>query len=112
VPAAAVRFGDKRDSNDSVRRAVVNATIYAQSVRKGVFSAIPMPDSALGTNIPKNENKSKALQRAKMLSSHRILGPAHVLAVEVFGRSWQPAISGGGVAIEVGRLRCRALMSP
>jgi hypothetical protein len=50
------------------------------------------------------------LQRAKTLSSHRILGPAHVLNAEVFGRVWQYMVSNGGVAIEVSRLRARALV--
>jgi hypothetical protein len=40
------------------------------------------------------------------------LAPAHVLGVEVFSRTWQPAISSGGVAVEVGRLRTRALVTP
>ena len=43
----------------------------------------------------------------------RIVGPAHVLAIEVFGgRDWRPAVSSGGVPIEVSRLRPRTLMSP
>jgi hypothetical protein len=83
---------------------------YAQSVRKGVFSISPLSDTALGTNPPKKDNKFKALQRAKMLSSHRILGPPHVLAVEVFARAWKGVTSSGGVAIEIGRLRARALV--
>jgi hypothetical protein len=39
----------------------------------------------------------------------RIVGPADVPAVEVFGvRTWQPAMSSDGVAVEVSRLRARA----
>jgi hypothetical protein len=60
----------------------------------------------------KLSNKFKVLQRAKRLSSIRILAPAHVIGVEVFGRSWKSVISSGGVAIEVGRLRARALVTP
>jgi hypothetical protein len=40
----------------------------------------------------------------------RIVAPAHVLAVEVFERAWQPAVSSGGVPIEVARLRPRTLV--
>jgi len=61
------------------------------------------------TNPPKNINEIKALERVKTLSSHGILGPAHVFAVEL-NRDWQPAISSDGVAIEIGRLRTRFLV--
>jgi hypothetical protein len=61
------------------------------------------------TNPPKKDNEFNALQRAKTLSSHGILGPAHVLALEL-DRDWQPAISSDGVAIEIGRLRTRFLV--
>jgi len=44
------------------------------------------------------------------MTSHRILGPAAVLDIEVFDRAWQPAISSNGVVVEVGRLRARALV--
>jgi len=83
---------------------------YARSVRNGVFSTPPLSDTALGTIPLKKGNKFKALQRAKTLSSHRIFGPAHVLAVEVFDRVWQPAISSDGVPVEIGRLRKRTLV--
>jgi hypothetical protein len=84
---------------------------YAQSVRTGVFSAVPLSDIALGTQLPKKSSQNKALQRANLLSSRRILAPADVLAVEVWGgRSWGPSISSGGVPIETGRLRARALV--
>jgi hypothetical protein len=83
---------------------------YAQNVRKGVFSGVPVSDIPLGTHTPKNENTFKALQWAKSRSSNRIFGPAQVLAVEVFERPWQQATSSGGVAIQVGRLRERALV--
>src|SRR5262249_34696122 len=85
---------------------------YAQKVRKGVFSGVPVSDTALGTKRSRKDSRNKALQRAKTLSSHRIFGPADVLAIEVWGsRQWQPAVSSGGVAIEVGRLRARVLVS-
>jgi hypothetical protein len=60
--------------------------------------------------LEKKNNKFKALQRAKMLSSHRIFGPADILAIELFARSWSPTISSGGVTIETSRLRARALV--
>src|SRR5215510_7295181 len=58
----------------------------------------------------KKNNKINALQRAKILSNRRIFAPADVLAVEVFDRAWTPAISSGGVPIEIGRLRPRTLV--
>jgi hypothetical protein len=83
-----------------------------EKARKRVRRAFLATDTGAPANPPKKDNKLKALQRAKTLSTTRILAPAHVLAVEVFNRSWQPAISSGGVAIEVGRLRSGALVSP
>ena len=59
---------------------------------------------------PKKHKQFKALQRAKMLSSHPILAPARVLEVEVLGRAWQGAISSSGVPIETSRLRARTLV--
>jgi hypothetical protein len=69
-------------------------------------------DTGAPAKLQKKHNKLNALQRAKTLSSHRILAPAAVLAVEVFDRAWTPAVSSGGVAVEVGRLRARALVTP
>jgi hypothetical protein len=69
-----------------------------------------MPDTALGTIPPKKRNKFKALQRAKLLSSPRILAPARVLAIEVFGRVWQEATSSSGITIQTSRIRQRALV--
>lgn len=59
----------------------------------------------------KNNNESNALERAKTLSSRRIFGPADVLAVEVFGRTWKSTISSSGVPVEIGRWRARALVA-
>jgi hypothetical protein len=59
----------------------------------------------------KNNNETNALQRAKQQSSIPILGPAAVLACELFDRKWQATVSSGGVVIEVGRLRQRALVA-
>jgi hypothetical protein len=81
---------------------------YAEKVARGDFST---RTTALPTKPPKKDKKFKALQRAKALSSTRILAPEYVLAVEVFGRAWQPAISSAGVAIETSRVRARALVS-
>ena len=79
---------------------------YAAKVARGDFSTHTI---ALPTPPEKNKNKLKVLQRAKTLSSHRILAPAQVLAVE-FDRPWRQATSSGGVAIEIERLRKRALV--
>jgi hypothetical protein len=84
---------------------------YAQKVRRGDFSTPKLSDTALGTTLLQKGSKYNALQRAKTLSSHRVLAPAHVLACEVFGgRGWRHATSSGGVAVEVGHLRSRALV--
>ena len=81
---------------------------YDEKVARGDFSVRTI---ARPTNPPKKERKFNTLQRAKTPSSHRILAPADVLAVEVFDRTWKPAVSSGGIAIEVSRLRARALVS-
>jgi len=69
------------------------------------------PDTGAPSFLRKKNNKNKALQRAKTLSSRRIYASADVLAVELFDRAWTPAVSSGGVPIEVGPLRQRALVS-
>src|SRR5262249_45752891 len=51
-----------------------------------------------------------ALKTALSANRTRILGPAHVIATEVWGgRDWQPAISSGGIETEISRARPRAL---
>jgi hypothetical protein len=55
-------------------------------------------------NTPENANDYRALQRP-------ILAPWRVLKIEVFAGRWQSAVSSDGVAIEVRRLRPRALVS-
>jgi hypothetical protein len=60
----------------------------------------------LPTNPPKISNGINGGQIAKIIAS------PDVLEVEVWGgRDWQPAVSSGGVAIEIGRLRARVLLS-
>ena len=59
---------------------------------------------------PKRDNKFKALQLAKTLSSNRIFGTADVLDAEVFNRHWQPAVSSGDVMLQVSRVHARALV--
>jgi hypothetical protein len=85
---------------------------YEQKVRRGDFSTPKLSDTALGTTLLQKGRKYNALQRAKTLSSPHILAPAHVLAEEVFNRPWESATSSAGVAIEIGRLRRRALVAP
>jgi hypothetical protein len=82
-----------------------------EKARRRVRKAFWGRDTGAPAKLQKKNNKLKALQRAKTLSSTCILAPGHVLAVEVFDRSWQPAISSSGVAIETSRLRPRALVS-
>jgi hypothetical protein len=80
---------------------------YAQKVDRGDFS---IRTTALPTTPHKKENKFKALQWAKTQSSYRILAPVHVLDTEVFDRAWQAATSSDGVAIDISRIRRRALV--
>jgi predicted nucleic acid-binding Zn ribbon protein len=85
---------------------------YRENGRGRVRKARLGRNTGAPTKLEKKNNKFKALQRAKTLSSRRIMGPADVLAAEVWrGRGWQPALSSGGIAIEVERLRARALVS-
>jgi endogenous inhibitor of DNA gyrase (YacG/DUF329 family) len=67
-------------------------------------------DTRAPTKRQKIDSNNNALQRAKIQSSSRILGPASVLAIEVFGRAWQPLTTSGGVAIEVAQMRPRVLV--
>jgi len=80
---------------------------YGEKVARGDFSTRTI---ARSTNPPKRDNKFKALQLAKTLSSNRIFGPADVLDAEVFNRHWQPAVSSGGVMLQVSRVHARALV--
>jgi hypothetical protein len=61
----------------------------------------------LPTNPPKNINEIKGAQLAE------IIAPKDIIDVEVWGsRRWQARTSSGGVAVEIGRLRARALVTP
>jgi endogenous inhibitor of DNA gyrase (YacG/DUF329 family) len=68
-------------------------------------------DTRAPTKRQKIDSNNNGLQRAKINSSTRILGPASVLAIEVFDRAWQSRTSSGGVAIKVAQVRPRALVS-
>jgi hypothetical protein len=84
-----------------------------QKANHAVKIAGGYPTTARPTNPPKKDRKFKAVQQAKTLSTRRILAPANVLTVEVWGdRRWQPTTSSSGVPIEISRLRARALVSP
>jgi hypothetical protein len=100
----AARWRGARGCNGSARRTARKKPVRA-------FAGLSWAGILERPRPPKKENKFKALQRAKTLSSTRILASEHVLDVEVFGgRGWQHAISSGGVAIQVCRLRQRALV--
>jgi endogenous inhibitor of DNA gyrase (YacG/DUF329 family) len=68
-------------------------------------------DTRAPTKRQKIDSNNNALQRAKIQSGTRILGPASVVAIEVFGRAWQSRTSSGGMAIEVAQLRPRVLVN-
>jgi endogenous inhibitor of DNA gyrase (YacG/DUF329 family) len=67
-------------------------------------------DTGAPTKRQKIDSKNNALQRAKTQSSTGIVGPESVLAIEVFGRTWQSRTSSGGVAVEIAQLRPRVLI--
>jgi hypothetical protein len=64
----------------------------------------------VGGFSPKKTCAISTLQTAVAQSRAEIIAPADVLASEVFDRAWQATVSSGGVALEVGRLRQRALV--
>ena len=71
----------------------------------------PIKNDQRATLAVLRHEPSKKPNRIKGPNFARIGGPPDVLDVEVFGgRQWRPAVSGGGVPIEVGRLRARALV--
>jgi hypothetical protein len=81
------------------------------TARRGVECAnSAIGDTGAPTKRQKIDRKNNALQRAKTQSSTGILGPESVLAIEVFGRSWQSRTSSGGVAVEIAQLRPRVLI--
>jgi hypothetical protein len=92
----------------------------AECVRNARFSIIAarrekastsIGGAARVTNPTKKLKKTSALQRAKMQSSARIFAPRIVIEVEIWnGLTWRPAVSSGGVVIEVSTLRARALV--
>jgi hypothetical protein len=63
------------------------------NARTAVFAKTPL----------KNVNEINGCQGAK------IRGPADVIAIEVWAREWRSSASSGGVAVEISRLRKRAL---
>jgi hypothetical protein len=69
------------------------------------------PPSDAPTNPPKKASKFNGVQRAKSRSSPRILAPAQVVVVEVFGGAWNEVTSSDGVAIQTRRIRPRALVT-
>lgn len=86
------------------------ARIRVRRPRMGRGSA-PSIQNGLPANLPadppKNTNEIKGAQLAK------IIAPKDVIDVELWGsRRWQARISSGGVAVEIGRLRARALVTP
>jgi hypothetical protein len=85
---------------------------YRENGRTRVRKAVWVPDTGAPTKLKKKNNDYKALRGRISQSRHRVFGPLDVIEAEVWrGRDWQPAISSGGVPIEVGRLRARALVS-
>jgi hypothetical protein len=83
-----------------------------ERARTRVRRAFLGTDTGAPAERPKKPRQFKALQRAKLLSSRRILAPADVLTTEVWGgREWQRATGSGGVLVEISRLRARALVS-
>jgi hypothetical protein len=62
--------------------------------------------NAVAASVP-----GKPLKKAFHFNGAKISGLRPVLQVELFDRTWQQAVSSGGVTIEVGRLRPRTLVN-
>jgi hypothetical protein len=78
---------------------------YANKVARGDFLIRTL---ARPTSPAKKLRNLNVLQIAKTRSTSRIVGPADVLAIEVFGGwTWQPAVSADGIAIEIAHPRRR-----
>jgi hypothetical protein len=54
---------------------------------------------------------TQIVNEIKVAVGGKIRGPGDVLAIEVFGRPWRGATSSGGVALQVSRVRARALVA-
>ena len=79
--------------------------------RRRVKKALLGGDTGGPTKRTKIANENNALQRAKIQSSTRILGPSNVIAVEVFGvGAWRPRTGADGVAVERAQRRPRGLI--
>ena len=71
------------------------------------------PRSGRETKPRKKANKSRQLRERLLRSTSRILAPADVIEIEVFGGlSWQRVVSSDGVVTEVAYLRKPTLVSP
>jgi hypothetical protein len=90
----------------------------AERVRNGIFpktavqrqkTSVLIGGTRRVTNPAKKINTSNALQREKVQSSTRIIGPRWVLDIEVWDRTWESAVS-SGVAVEVSQIRERPLV--
>jgi hypothetical protein len=68
-------------------------------------------DTGAPTKQQKFVSKNNEVQRAKTRSSARIIAPNRVLLVEIFDRTWRPAVSTDGTSFEIARLRSRALVT-
>jgi hypothetical protein len=99
IPRSQRPIRNKRQKQDAVATTLHASVTRSKNLQRFQCAAAPQK-TTLGT-----------LQRAKLLSSHGIVAPADVLAVEVFDRTWKAAVSSDGIAIEVSRLRARALVS-
>jgi hypothetical protein len=100
-----------------VHRAGRRPTYCSDKCRIREFDRRRVKKSGLGgdtggpTKRTKLASKINALQRAKMQSSTRILGPSNVIAVEVFsGSAWTPQTSTGLVPSERAQRRSRGLV--
>jgi hypothetical protein len=83
-----------------------------EKARTRVRKAGLAPDTRAPAKLRKRNSNSRYLRDTQKLSTWRVLGPAHVIAAELWDRhSWEPAVSSGGTRIEIGRLRSRALVS-
>jgi len=105
----------KPDTGASGSISANSAGVPARTKRADSRIFMPTPQQPYGrrTSNSRNPHKTGFKTRLETGRADRIVGPAHVLAIEIFGgRDWRPTVSSGGVPIEVSRLRQRTLMSP
>ena len=83
------------------------ARVRVRRSRMGLGSAPAIQNAVRGKFA---HEATQIVNEIKVAAGAKIKGPGDVLAIEALDRPWQQATSSGGVAIEIGCLRKRALV--